>query len=1361
MIAQARILLCLLAAVPFVAHGQPSTLSGLSATPGDASATLRWNDPSDSSITGYSVRHATSMSAFASATPPAWAAITGSTADTTTHTVSGLANGARHYFQVRATNGDGDGAAAQAAITLATAPTSAVNIPDANLRSRLESALSKSAGATITQLDMAKLTSLDAWRASISTLTGLEHALNLNYLLLSSNSISDVSALATLTSLTYLYLDRNSISDVSALGKLTSLTELDLGDNNSISDVSALGTLTSLTELDLGLNLISDVSALGTLTSLTELNLGGNYITDVSALGTLTSLTELYLGGNYIRDVSTIGTLTSLTYLTLGTNWISDVSALGTLTSLTYLSLGNNSISDVSALGTLTKLTYLYLSNCGAISDVSALGTLTKLTTLALNSNSISDVSALATLTKLTYLNLEYNPISDVSALATLTSLTYLDLNNISIPNTGISDVSALGKLTSLTNLVLGYNSISDVSALATLTSLTYLDLYGNSISDVSALGKLTKLTGLDLRVNSIANIAPLAMETTFQESLFGNAPLLLLQGNPLSAESVGAHIPALQAKGVDVRFDRYSVRDAPSAPADLVATLDGAGRATLAWTRAYDLPGYVDSYELRHGAHAAALGDWTAMAGSDGATSGHEMSGLAGGGSHVFELRAVNTFGAGPAARATATLPDASDAAAPAPAMAGWSGELRAAVVRALGKDAAMVTEDDLLALKELDAEDAGIADLEGIERLPALEQLSLAGNRVGDLTPLASLAALAELDLSRNGIEDVSALGGLVSLETLRLSGNRIADASPLVRLSSLRRLWLNDNALTRLPRLARLGSLEWLHAARNRIEALPAGGLAAVRRLRLTGNRIADLEPLLGHDGLREGAVLGVRDNPLSAASIEEHLPALRARGVAVLAGAPLPFFPSASDPSGREGFARVLNRSESAGEVLIEAVDGAGVRFGPARLAIGAGAAAHFNSGDLESGNAAKGLRDGLGAPSVAGGWQLALLSTLDIDALAYARAADGFVTSVHDALPRDAGLLRAAVFNPGGNLAQRSSLRLSNPGGETEGVSVRGVDDAGRGRLATGLSVPAGGVLTVGAAELERGSTDAVGRGLGDGAGKWRLNVHADWPVEAVGLLTSPNGHLTNLSTVPAADADGVWRVPLFPAAAGAGRQGFVRVANLSDQAGEVRVRAADDGGNRVGPVSLALDALETVHFNSDDWTWGNAEKGFRAGAGAPSRGDWRLALASDLNIQVTAFVRHADGFLTSIHDAAPRRSAGSAARVVFFNPGSNHNQASLLRLVNDGEAAAAVAISAVDDAGAPGGEVAVRVPAGEALTLTAAELEAGGPEFEGALGDGDGKWRLTVTADAPITVMSLLRSGSGYLTNLSSAPRGR
>ena len=69
-----------LAAVSFAAHGQPSAPSTLFAAPGDASATLTWSDPSDSSISGYSVRHATDASAFAGGSPPGWSAIPNSNA---------------------------------------------------------------------------------------------------------------------------------------------------------------------------------------------------------------------------------------------------------------------------------------------------------------------------------------------------------------------------------------------------------------------------------------------------------------------------------------------------------------------------------------------------------------------------------------------------------------------------------------------------------------------------------------------------------------------------------------------------------------------------------------------------------------------------------------------------------------------------------------------------------------------------------------------------------------------------------------------------------------------------------------------------------------------------------------------------------------------------------------------------------------------------------------------------------------------------------------------------------------------------------------------------------------------------------
>ena len=1126
-----------------------------------------------------------------------------------------------------------------------------------------------------------------------------------------------------------------------------------------------------------------------------------------------------------------------------------------------------------------------------------------------------------------------------------------------------ISDVSALGSLASLTRLSLYENAISDVSALGSLASLTRLSLYENAISDVWSLRSLSNLELLDLSANSISDVralrgsmvselgASFSARTRDRGFSVHSEPFLSLTANPLGTESVGVHIPALQAQGVDVSFDPFVARTAPGAPAGLVAWAGGSGQAMLGWTRAYDLPGYVRGYQLRHGVDAARLGLWTVIDGSDGATTAHEVSGIAGG-SHMFELRAVNGIGAGPAARASVTFPAAPDAVAriadaglaasvaaalgrsaggtfthaelatittldlsatgapQAPAawvflntasaasVANLSGlellvnlrrlnlgntgpidlapvlelahiewlslrgvrltsdafdqvsalrargvevlfdapasaplvdaGLREAVARALDRAVGTnPTEGDLLSLRTLEAANAGIVDLSGIEYATRLENLSLAGNRLTDLSPLARMTSLEVLDLSRNGLSDISDLAGLAnlrvllldgnalvdlaplanltglrelslaenriadasalsslaslevlslarnrivdlgplagmsSLRQLRLDGNRIEDAAPLRGLRELRRLHLNDNVLESLAPLAGLRSLRWLEAARNRIAAAPGGGFGELLRLRLTDNRIVDLAPLAALAGLDEGDVLGLRGNPLSAASIARHLPALRERGVAVLAGESLPVFPAADDPSGRQGFARVVNRSDGAGEVLVEAVDGAGKRFGPVRLAIGAGAAAHFNSRDLERGNAAKGLPDGIGAPSVGGGWRLELISTLDIEALAYIRTPDGFLTSVHDGLPRDelAGALRAAVFNPGSNEAQRSSLRLANPGGVDEPASVWGVDDDGWGRLAIGIAAPAGGTLTLDAATLERGRWEG-GRGLGNGAGKWRLAVHARWPVEAAGLLTSPSGHMTNLSTTPAADVDGVWRMPLFPAADdAAGRQGFVRVTNLGGNIGEVRIVATDDGGHRADPVAVELRPFDTVHLNSQDLERGNAAKGLPAGVGAPTRGDWRLALTSDLDIQATSFVRHADGFLTSMHDAAPWDAEDSAARVVFFNPASNRNQESLLRLINDGEAVAGVTISAVDDAGAAGGEVTTSVPAGEALTLTAVELESGSAATDGALGDGAGKWRFTVSSDNPITVTSLLRSPGGRLTNLSSAPR--
>ena len=338
------------------------------------------------------------------------------------------------------------------------------------------------------------------------------------------------------------------------------------------------------------------------------------------------------------------------------------------------------------------------------------------------------------------------------------------------------------------------------------------------------------------------------------------------------------------------------------------------------------------------------------------------------------------------------------------------------------------------------------------------------------------------------------------------------------------------------------------------------------------------------------------------------------------------------------------------------------------------------------------------------------------------------------------------------FNPGGNERQRSILRVVNTETERAKWMTGGYDDRGKWHAMAGMiDVRPGHALNLAAQALENT------HGLGDGAGKWRLRVRG-FPWFAMSLLDSPTGHLTNLSTAPdhaelLANGASRYRVPLFLAADGA-RAGFLRVINRSAVSGEVAIEAVDDEGSRFGPVRLEMRARQTAHFNSNDLEAGNAAKGLSGGVGM-GEGNWRLELTSELDLQVLSYIRTMDGFLTSTHDLAPLAADGSR-RVVFFNPGSNNRQVSKLRLINDGDRAASVTIAGIDDAGADSGTVALTVPAAAALTFTSAELEAGGGRLSGSLGDGGGKWRLRVNADAPLGVMSLLESPTGHLANVST-----
>ena len=723
-----------------------------------------------------------------------------------------------------------------------------VKMPDANLAAAVRTTLVLGPDILLTPTLMQGLTRLEAPSMTISDLTGLEAASNLEVAVLSENAISTLDALSGLTRLTWLNLSGNDVSNISSLSNLTRLTYLNLS-GNDVSDISSLSRLTGLTELQLNHNTISNIISLSSLTSLTRLGLAYNSVSDVNALSGLTGMWSLYLNNNTLSDVNALSDLTNLRILSLSDNSIRDVSPLSSLIILSELYLGNNQILDTSVLYPLlpldvdieisayppwdvnadgfvdtadSDLVRAALGQTGDSitdprTDVNADGTVdTDDISLVITHLSVSIVpdvnlaaairdelglSPSATLTTtdmedLTTLSVRESEIRNLTGLEHATNLTFLNLNRNSV-----SDVRPLAGLTQLEELNIHYNLLSDVSPLSELTSLETLDLSRNSISDVSRLATLTNLTNLALYSNFISDVGPLANLTTNLTGLklSGNSisnvrPLarlttlgsLDLQDNLLSDVSPLSRLANLTWLGLG----QNSIRDVRPLSSLTELTYLDLGENSITDVRA--LSGLINLKTLdlflnsiKDVSALANLTNLTFLALQDNSIT--DVSPLA----TLIELTNLKIKGNPvlPASLATlVTLTKLKDKDFEIPETIDIPDTgLAAALRNALGLDQHLpILPTQLAALPELDAKNRRITDLTTLAQATALIDLDLGSNSITDLSALENLTSLTSLNLRNNRITDVLPLVGLTNLETLDLTGNTgITNVEVLFRL------------------------------------------------------------------------------------------------------------------------------------------------------------------------------------------------------------------------------------------------------------------------------------------------------------------------------------------------------------------------------------------------------------------------------------------------------------------------------------------------------------------------------------------------------------------------------------------------
>ena len=233
----------------------------------------------------------------------------------------------------------------------------------------------------------------------------------------------------------------------------------------------------------------------------------------------------------------------------------------------------------------------------------------------------------------------------------------------------------------------------------------------------------------------------------------------------------------------------------------------------------------------------------------------------------------------------------------------------LRAAIEKTLNiAPGDSISTLDMESFTSLEASEAGIMNLTGLEAATNLSILYLDRNSISDISVVADLTKLTELFIWDNNITDISAVSGLTRLADLALGGNSITDISAVSGLTRLTLLTLGSNSITDISALSGLTRLTELHLWGNSITDISAlsgltnltelhlennsiidisalSGLTDLTKLFIWGNSISDISPLAANTGLGSGDEIFMQSNPLSYLSIHTHIPALQSGGVTV--------------------------------------------------------------------------------------------------------------------------------------------------------------------------------------------------------------------------------------------------------------------------------------------------------------------------------------------------------------------------------------------------------------------------------------------------------------------------------------------
>lgn len=230
-------------------------------------------------------------------------------------------------------------------------------ISDKELEGVIKQVLGISEDADLTVADMYGLTELELTDMSIqlTSLEGLEQAVNLTKFTLFGQEHLDLTPLHSLTGLKSLNIIGRSSVSFDELIPFVGIEELTL-EGVYLDDVTELSMFNQLKRLNLSGNHIDDATPLAGLTSLEELNLSNNPISTIPSLSGLTQLQSLDLSITNIKDLTPVSSLSTLKELNIANTEVSSLEPIQSLTMLKEIVFNNTKVISINPLAKLTQL---------------------------------------------------------------------------------------------------------------------------------------------------------------------------------------------------------------------------------------------------------------------------------------------------------------------------------------------------------------------------------------------------------------------------------------------------------------------------------------------------------------------------------------------------------------------------------------------------------------------------------------------------------------------------------------------------------------------------------------------------------------------------------------------------------------------------------------------------------------------------------------------------------------------------------------------------------------------------------------------------------------------------------------------